>query len=240
MKGVILAGGLGTRLYPLTQVTNKHLLPVFDKPMIYYPIQTLVKAGVKDLLVIVSGPHSGAFLPILKNGREFGLSHIEYAVQTKPDGGIADALALAEDFADGENIAVMLGDNTMDDETICKSFAAFKQGAHLFLKRVSDPSQFGVPVMSKDYTISEIVEKPTTPPSAWAVIGLYLYDFKVFEYIKNCKLSARGQLEITDVNNMYIKDKNLTHSIVNGFWTDAGTFDNLFEANKYWYEKYGT
>jgi glucose-1-phosphate thymidylyltransferase len=239
MRGVILAGGLGTRLNPLTHVTNKHLLPVYDKPMIFYPIQTLVSAGIKELMIIVSGPHSGSFLPILKNGDQFGLKHIEYAYQEKADGGIADALALAEDFSDGGNIAVMLGDNTMDidSEKLKSDFEWFSGGAHVFLKEVDNPNQFGVAKVNARGRITEIVEKPTTFISNSAVIGLYLYDDSVFDIVKQCKVSARGQLEITDVNNVYINKKQMKHSVIEGFWQDAGTHENLYLANKYWYEK---
>lgn len=239
MRGVILAGGLGTRLYPLTQITNKHLLPVYDKPMIYYPIDTLVKAGIDELMVIVSGPHSGSFLPFLKNGDQLGLKHIEYAYQDKADGGIADALSLAENFADGENIAVILGDNTMDTdyEKLKSDFEWFVSGAHVFIKHVDDPSQFGVAKINSRNRITQIIEKPTTFVSNNAVIGLYLYDYKVFDIIRQCKISSRGQKEISDVNNVYIKHKEMNHSVIEGFWQDAGTYENLYLANKYWYEK---
>lgn len=246
MRGVILAGGLGTRLGDLTQVTNKHLLPVFNKPMIYYPIETLVKAGIRELMVIVSGPHSGAFLPLLKNGKQFGLNHIEYAYQDKPDGGIADALSLAEDFADGDNIAVILGDNTMDaGDRITQSFSSFKSGARIFLKEVSHPESFGVAYFkSHSDKIAAIVEKPEKNPpikaflpSAKAVIGLYLYDSQVFDLIRKTKPSSRGQLEITSINNFYLDKKQLSHEEIDCFWQDAGTYENLILANQYWYEK---
>lgn len=237
MRGVILAGGLGSRLGDLTKVTNKHLLPVYSKPMIYYPIDTLVKAGVKDLIVIVSGPHSGAFLPILKNGKQFGLDHIEFAFQEKADGGIADALALAEDFADGENIAVILGDNTMDaDKTVFNAISWFDGGAHIFLKQVPNPQEFGVAKLVNN-RITRIVEKPKTFISNEAIIGLYLFDNMVFEYAKKCVPSERGQLEITDVLNSYLAEDNLSHDHINFFWQDAGTYENLFLANKYWNDK---
>lgn len=240
MKGVILAGGLGTRLGTLTQVTNKHLLPVFDKPMIYYPIDTLVRSGIKDVMIIVSGPHTGDFIPILQNGKQFGLDHIEYAYQSRPDGGIADALALAEDFADGEKIAVILGDNTMEPDQVAPHIQSYKhyfEGAQIFLKKVPEPCHFGVPRFNDQSEIEEIIEKPSIPPSPYAVIGLYLYDNKVFDFVKTCKPSGRGQLEITDVNNLYLQNKKLTYRIIDGFWQDAGTFENLYLANKYWYEK---
>ncbi len=238
MKGIILAGGLGSRLYPLTYATNKHLLPVYDKPMIYYPIQTLVKAGIKEVLVIVSGPHSGHFIPVLKNGKDFGVEHIEFAYQEKPDGGIADALSLARYFADNEPVAVILGDNTTDAD-ISQSVKGFKEGATIFLKKVPDPNRYGVPKFDeKDSTkITEIIEKPKNPPSEYAVTGLYIYDNTVFDVIKKCKPSWRGELEITDVNNAYLKKGQINWSELKGYWLDAGTFDTLYLANKYWTEK---
>ena len=238
MKGVILAGGLGTRLYPLTHVTNKHLLPIYDRPMIYYPINTLVNAGIKDILIVTSGPHVGDFLGVLKNGKELGVSHLEYAYQEKPDGGIADALALAEDFADGGSIAVILGDNTTDAD-ISQDVQNFKEGAVLFLKQVEDPQRFGVAYFDKEDSkkIVKVVEKPENPESDMAVTGLYIYDNNVFKYAKSISPSARGQLEITDVNNEYIKDGKLYWAHLNGFWSDAGTFDSLFDANNFWHSK---
>lgn len=240
MKGVILAGGLATRLYPLTYATNKHLLPVYDKPMIYYPIQTLVKAGVTEALVVVSGPHSGHFVQVLKNGKEFGLTHLEYAYQENPKGGIADALSLAEDFADGQSIMVILADNTTDAD-IKKPISEFKEGALIFLKRVPDPQRFGVPRFNakNPQIIEEILEKPKKPPSDFAVTGLYIYDNKVFEYVKKCNPNyiGRNELEITEVNNYYIKEQKLRWAELNGYWLDAGTFDTLFQANEYWAKK---
>jgi len=238
MKGVVLAGGLGTRLYPLTYGTNKHLLPVYDKPMIYYPIQTLVNAGVRDILVVVSGPHAGHFIRVLKNGEEFGIKHLEYAYQEKPDGGIADALLLAEDFSDNQSITVILGDNTTNSD-ISEGIKNFKNGSMVYLKKVPDPERFGVPRFdSKDpKKIVEIIEKPKNPPSNYAVTGVYIYDNNVFNYIRQCKPSSRGQLEITDVNNVYIKNNQLTWSEINGYWLDCGTFDTLFMAGLYWAEK---
>ena len=240
MKGVILAGGLATRLYPVTFATNKHLLPVYDKPMIFYPIQTLVKAGIKEILIIVSGPHSGHFIRVLKNGKELGVSHLEYAYQEKPNGGIADALSLAEDFADGGPITVILGDNTTDAD-ISEEVKKFKKGAVVFLKKVPDPERFGVPKFdpNDNSKIIEIIEKPKKPPSNYAVTGVYIYDNKVFDHIKKCKPSWRGELEITDVNNYYIKDKELTWAELKGYWWDAGTFPTLLYANVYWAKKKG-
>ncbi|MBI2641150.1 NTP transferase domain-containing protein [Candidatus Roizmanbacteria bacterium] len=237
MKGVILAGGLGTRLYPLTFATNKHLLPVYDKPMIYYPIQTLVKAGIKEILVVVSGPHSGHYIHVLKNGKEFGINHLEFAYQEKPDGGIADALLLAEDFSDGKPIVAILGDNTTDAD-ISKEAKDFKNGALVFLKKVVDAKRFGVPRFDRDkQTIIEILEKPKEPPSDYAVTGLYMYDKNVFDYVRRCKSSWRGELEITEVNNFYIKAKKLRWAELKGYWLDAGTFDTLLLGNLYWAKK---
>jgi len=234
MKGVILAGGLGTRLYPLTYATNKHLLPVYDKPMIYYPIQTLVDAGIDNVLVVIGGPHSGDFIKTLKNGKELGLKKLEFAYQ-EGEGGIAQALSLAEDFADNGPLTVILGDNTTD-ANIAKTVKNFKEGSCIFIKEVPDPKRFGVPVFEGDQII-DIEEKPKTPKSNYAVTGLYLYDNKVFNYIRNIKPSNRGELEITDVNNCYIKDKKMQWAELDGFWMDAGKFETLFEVNKYWYEK---
>ena len=241
MKGVILAGGLGTRLYPLTFATNKHLLPVYDRPMVFYPIDTLVRAGITEVLIVTSGPHAGHFLRVLKNGKELGVKHLEYAYQEKPDGGIADALLLAEDFADNGNLAVILGDNTTDAD-IKKHVLAFRDGAVVFLKRITDKGQlkrFGVAVFKKDdnQKIMEIKEKPKHPQSNFAATGLYIYDKNVFNHIRNCKPSGRGEIEITDVNNQYIKNNKLSWVELEGFWSDAGTFATLFKANRYWAQK---
>lgn len=240
MKGIILAGGLGTRLYPLTHVTNKHLLPVYNKPMVFYPILTLVNAGITHILLITSGPHVGHYLGVLKNGTELGVEHLEYAYQEKPDGGIADALSLAEDFADGGPMAVILGDNTTDAD-ISEDAKTFTTGAKIFLKRVSDPNRYGVPVFDeKDKKkIVHIEEKPKNPKSNFAVTGLYMYDHTVFERIKTIEPSDRGQLEITDVNNSYVKSSNLHWSELHGYWSDAGTFKSLFLASHYWAMKEG-
>ena len=236
MKGVILAGGLGTRLYPLTHVTNKHLLPVYDKPMIFYPIETLVRAGIKDILIVTSGPHVGHFLGILKNGKELGVNHLEYAYQEKPDGGIADALSIAQDFADEGPICVILGDNTTDAD-ISDTVNNFKKGAVVFLRQVEDPERFGVPVFDENKNILKIEEKPKDPQSDMAVTGLYIFDGKVFDHINDLKPSERGQLEVTDLNNSYIKNGELAWSELQGFWSDAGTFESLFVASKFWAEK---
>jgi glucose-1-phosphate thymidylyltransferase len=240
MKGVILAGGLGTRLYPLTHVTNKHLLPVYDKPMIYYPIQTLVGAGINEILIVVSGPHVGHFLGVLKNGNELGVRHLEYAYQEKPDGGIADALSLADDFADGGSIAVILGDNTTD-ASIRAAVERFTDGATVFLKRVPDPERFGVPEFDPNdpKKVIGIEEKPAKPRSNYAVTGLYLYDNTVFDFISQCDpgYAGRGELEITQVNNFYIKAAKLHWEELDGYWNDAGTFDSLLNVSRYWAEK---
>ncbi len=240
MKGVILAGGLGTRLYPLTYATNKHLLPIYDKPMVFYPIETLVKAGITEVMVVASGPHAGHFLRVLKNGKELGLTHLEYAFQEKPDGGIADALAIAENFADGGPITVILGDNTTDAD-ISTPVKNFKDGAMVFVKKVPDPKRFGVPRFDPDdpSKIAEILEKPKDPPSDFAVTGLYIYDKNVFSYIKRCDPNyiGRGELEITQVNNFYVEAGKLRWAELNGYWLDAGTFDTLLRANNYWAQK---
>lgn len=240
MKGVVLAGGLGTRLYPLTYVTNKHLLPVYNKPMIYYPIKTLVNAGITEVLIVTSGPHVGHFLGVIKNGKELGLTHVEYAYQEKPNGGIADALALAEDFAEGKPITVILGDNTTD-ANIKQAVDNFKKGATIFLREVPDPERFGVAVFDpkNKSKVIQIDEKPTKPKSNMAVTGLYIYDATVFEYIKKCDPDyiGRGELEITQVNNFYIEAGDMTWQELNGFWSDAGTFATLFLATSHWANK---
>lgn len=238
MKGVVLAGGLGTRLYPLTHATNKHLLPVYDKPMVYYPIQTLVNAGIKDILVVAGGPHAGDFIRVLQNGKDFGIGHLEYAYQTTGDGGIADALRLAEDFADNGPITVILGDNCTDAD-ITKEVQEFKEGALIFLKEVSDPQRFGIAeVDPKDKSrIVSIIEKPKNPKSNLAVTGLYIYDSLVFHHIGQIRPSERDQLEITDVNNIYIDEGTMRWANLNGFWSDAGTFESLYRTNVYWARK---
>lgn len=238
MKGVILAGGLGTRLYPLTHATNKHLLPVYDKPMIHYPVQTLISAGIEEILVVVGGPHAGDFIRVLKNGKEFGIKHLEYAYQDAGDGGIADALKLAEDYADTDSIAVILGDNCTDAD-ISNEVRNFKEGALIFLQEVEDPHRFGIAELDPEHKtmVVGIVEKPNKPKSNLAVTGVYLYDNQVFTFIKQIKPSARGQLEITDVNNLYIKEGNLRWANLSGYWSDAGTFDSLYKTSVYWARK---
>lgn len=237
MKGVILAGGLGTRLYPLTHVTNKHLLPVYDKPMIFYPINTLVKAGIDEILIVLGGPHAGHFISVLKNGHQLGIKHLEYAYQEK-EGGIADALSLAEDFADGDSVAVLLGDNTSDAD-ILDEVKGFEKGALIFLKQVPDPKRFGIVTFdpADKSKILKITEKPAEPDSDMAVTGVYLYDNRVFDFIKKIEPSDRGELEITDVNNKYVQSGELRWGELKGYWWDAGTFDTLLEANNYWAKK---
>jgi len=237
MKGVVLAGGLGSRLYPLTHATNKHLLPVYDKPMVFYPIDTLVQAGITEVIVVTGGPHAGDFVRVLKNGKELGLGHLEYAYQ-EGHGGIAEALSLCEDFADGKSIAVILGDNTTD-ANISQAVQSFKEGAMVFLRKVPDPERFGVPAFDPQDPgrIVAIEEKPAQPKSCYAVTGLYLYDQRVFDLIHELVPSRRGELEITDVNNRYIADGLLRWAELQGFWTDAGTFESLFRANAYWAQK---
>ena len=235
MKGVVLAGGLGSRLYPLTHATNKHLLPVFDRPMIYYPIQTLVNAGITEVMVVTGGPHAGHFLAVLRNGHQLGLTHLEYAYQ-ESEGGIAEALALCEDFADGQSIAVILGDNTTDAD-IGPAVQGFERGARLFLKKVPDPERFGVPVFDSNGKIVLIEEKPEKPRSNYAVTGLYIYDRRVFDCIRQCKPSVRSELEITDVNNIYIQAGELDWVELEGFWSDAGTFESLYRTNGFWAER---
>ena len=239
MKGVVLAGGLGSRLYPLTFATNKHLLPIYNQPMIFYPIQTLVQAGIREILVVTGGPHAGHFIRVLKNGKELGLKHLEFAYQEN-EGGIAGALSLAEDFADGEAITVILGDNTTDAQ-IDPAVRKFKEGAIIFLKKVPDPERFGVAVFDKENKkrIVAIEEKPRRPKSSYAVTGLYIYDNKVFEYIRKIKPSGRKELEITDVNNFYIENGTMRWEELKGFWSDAGTFESLYRTNKYWAKKAG-
>ena len=230
LKGIILAGGLGTRLMPLTRITNKHLLPVYDKPMIYYPIQTLVNARIYEILIVTGGNSAGEFLRLLGDGKEFGLKHLNYTYQ-EGQGGIAEALGLAEHFSDNEKVIVILGDNIIE-RNIVKAVSEFERqeaGAKILLKEVPDPQRFGVPVFDGD-RIVRIEEKPERPKSKYAVTGIYMYDSTVFDIIKTLKPSGRGELEITDVNNRYIEQQTLTYSILEGWWTDAGTFESLHRA----------
>lgn len=231
MKGVVLAGGLGTRLHPLTKITNKHLLPVYNKPMILYPVECLARAGIKDVLVVTGGNDPGHFLKLLGNGTEFGLNHINYAYQ-EGNGGIADALSLAESHADGGPICVVLGDNIVEKSIkfAVDDYRSQGSGAKILLKEVPDPERFGVPVLDGDRVV-RIEEKPANPTSNYAVIGIYLYDSQVFEFIKTLTPSQRGELEITDVNNLYINQGQMSWSVLDGWWTDAGTFDSLLKAS---------
>ena len=230
MKGIVLAGGTGSRLFPLTKITNKHLLPIYDRPMIYYPIRTLVDAGIEDIMVVTGGRNSGDFLRLLANGKEFGLKHIHYTYQ-EGEGGIADALALAEHFADGHKICVILGDNIIQGNirAAAERFRRQAQGAHILLKEVADAERFGVAEVAGD-RIAGIEEKPAHPKSNYAVTGIYMYDPSVFDKIKTLVPSGRGELEITDVNNAYVREGSLTFSFLSGWWTDAGTFDSLLRA----------
>ena len=231
MKGVILAGGMGTRLMPLTKVTNKHLLPVYDKPMIYYPIQCLVNAGVDDIMLVTGGNDAGDFLRLLGNGKDFGLKDISYTYQ-EGSGGIADALRLAEHFAEGDRICVILGDNIVEGNirASADAFAKQKAGARILLKEVDDPQRFGCPAF-EGRRIVAIEEKPKHPKSRFAVIGIYMYDNTVFDIIRTLKPSGRGELEITDVNNAYLKAGTLEYDTLDGWWSDAGTFESLHRVS---------
>jgi len=226
MKGVILAGGTGSRMYPLTKVTNKHLLPVYDKPMIFYPLQTLVNAGIREIMIVSGRGHAGHFLELLGSGMEFGVQ-LTYEIQEMA-GGIAEALGLAENWVDNDPVAVILGDNIFQD-SLQSDATSFRKGAKIFLKEVPDAQRFGVAEIKGDRVIS-IEEKPKKPKSGYAVTGLYLYDSEVFSIIKTLKPSGRGELEITDVNNAYIRNGTMQYAILKGYWSDAGTFDSLLRA----------
>lgn len=232
MKGIILAGGTGSRLYPLTRVTNKHLLPVYNKPMLYYPLQTLVDAGIKDILIVTGGNNAGDFLRLLRNGKDFGLKQLSFAYQ-EGEGGIADALRLAEPFAAGGKICVILGDNILENsiQGPKERFEKQEDGALALLKQVPDPERFGTPVF-EGKRIVKIEEKPKLAGSPYAIIGVYFYDGTVFDRVRPLRPSGRGELEITDVNNSYLRDRKLEHEIIEGGWTDAGTFESLWRATK--------
>jgi glucose-1-phosphate thymidylyltransferase len=232
VKGVVLAGGLGTRLRPLTAVTNKHLLPVYDQPMVHYPIQTLVNAGITDIMVVTGGNSAGDFLKLLGNGKTFGLKHINYTYQ-EGEGGIAQALSLVEHFAGGDPVCVMLGDNIIEGNIAdaVRSYQEQGSGAKIILKKVPDPERFGVPELDGRRVI-RIEEKPKVPKSEYAVIGIYMYDGEVYDIIRTLKPSGRGELEITDVNNAYIERDEMTWEELAGWWTDAGTFESLLHASK--------
>ncbi|HEX6731903.1 MAG TPA: sugar phosphate nucleotidyltransferase [Pyrinomonadaceae bacterium] len=231
MKGVVLAGGLGSRLRPLTSVTNKHLLPVYDQPMIYYPIQTLVNAGITDIMIVTGGSSAGDFLRLLGNGKAFGLKHLNYTYQ-EGEGGIADALSLVEHFASAEPVCVVLGDNIIEGNirSAVRAYRHQGKGAKIILKKVPDPGRFGVPELEGSKVL-RIEEKPDVPKSEYAVIGIYMYDSEVFDIIRTLKPSGRGELEITDVNNAYIKRGEMSWEELEGWWTDAGTFESLLRAS---------
>jgi len=230
MKGVVLAGGIGSRLHPLTKVTNKHLLPIYDKPMIYYPIETLVDAGIRDILIVTGGKNAGDFLRLLANGKAFGLSHLDFTYQ-EGEGGIADALALAEHFADGKKLCVILGDNIVEGSIreAVDDFRRQERGAKILLREVNDAERFGVAEIVGNRIVG-IEEKPKNPKSNYAVTGIYMFDPTVFDKVRTLVPSARGELEITDVNNAYIREGTMTFSFLKGWWTDAGTFDSLLRA----------
>lgn len=237
MKGIVLAGGTGSRLYPLTRVTNKHLLPVYDKPMIYYPLQTLVEADIQDILIVTGGNGAGDFLRLLRNGKDFGLQRLNFAYQ-EGEGGIADALRLAESFASGQEVCVILGDNIIEGSIrkAREKFEAQERGAMILLKEVPDPERFGVPVFH-DGRILNIEEKPKKPGSPYAVIGIYFYDWTVFNRIRTLKPSSRAEYEITDVNISYLTEGQLAFDFLDGWWTDAGTFESLWRATSLVREK---
>ncbi len=231
MKGVILAGGLGTRLFPLTKITNKHLLPIFDRPMIYYPLETLVKAGIEDILLVTGGNNAGDFLRLLGNGKEFGLKHLNYTYQ-EGEGGIAEALSLAEYHVDRDSVVIILGDNIIEKDITraVENFRKQGKGAKILLKEVDDPERFGVAELEGDRVV-RIVEKPKVPKSNFVVTGIYMYDSQVFDIIRTLDPSERGELEITDVNNRYIEQNTMTYEVLDGWWTDAGTFESLYRAS---------
>ena len=231
MKGVILAGGLGTRLWPLTKITNKHLLPVYSKPMVYYPIECLVRAGITDIMIVTGGNSAGDFIRLLENGEEFGLKRLHYAYQ-KGEGGIAEALGLAREFAENEKVCVILGDNILERSIrpAARAFERQAEGAKVFLKKVANPRAYGIADV-KGRRITRITEKPKRPRSDLAVIGVYMYPPDVFEVIPTLKPSARGELEITDVNNHYVRAGAMTYDVVEGWWADAGeSMDSWLEA----------
>jgi glucose-1-phosphate thymidylyltransferase len=239
MKGIVLAGGLGTRLHPLTKITNKHLLPIYDKPMIYYSIRTLVNAGIREIMVVTGGNNAGDFLKLLGNGSEFGLKHLNFTYQAR-EGGIAEAVGLCEYFAEGKKIAIILGDNIIEKniKTAVSRFKKQKQGAMIFLKKVKNPGEYGVAEI-KGRRVIKIVEKPKKPISDLAVIGVYMYDNRVFDIIKTLKPSKRGELEITDVNNAYIKDELMSYEMLKGGWADAGESIDSYNDTINFVRRYG-
>jgi glucose-1-phosphate thymidylyltransferase len=232
MKGVVLAGGLGTRLYPLTKITNKHLLPIYDRPMIYYPTQMLVDAGIRDIMIVTGGTSAGEFLRLIGSGKEFGLAHIHYTYQ-EGEGGIAEALGLAEDFVDDDKVVVVLGDNILEKgiQSGVKAFARQGRGARIFLTRVAHPWEYGIACVEGD-RVTRIVEKAQDPPTDLAVIGVYMYPPDVFDIIRTLEPSLRGELEITDVNNAYIDRGEMEYEFLDGWWIDAGEdHEALLKAN---------
>ena len=231
MKGVVLAGGLGSRLHPLTKVTNKHLLPIYDRPMIHYPIRTLVKAGITDIMIVTGGQHAGEFLRLLGDGKEFGLSQLHYAYQEGEE-GIAKALSLARAFVGGDKVCTILGDNILQDDIApqVRAFADSSLGAYLFLKEIDDPQRFGVAVFDNNRRLQAVEEKPPNPKSNFAVIGVYLYNASVFDVIDTLRPSRRGEYEITDVSNYYISKGIADYHVITGWWSDAGTFESLYRA----------
>ncbi len=234
MRGIILSGGSGTRLHPLTKITSKQLLPVYSKPMIYYPLNTLIKAGIKEILIIVSPERAGDYLNLLGSGKDFGVK-FTYEIQDKPE-GLAQAFIIAENFIDKEDVTMILGDNIFSDD-FSQDIASFKSGAKIFAKEVSDPERFGVVKFDEENKAQQIVEKPKEFLSSWAVVGLYIYDHSVVEVAKNLKPSARGELEISDLNSHYLKEQKLEVAKVMGDWLDAGTFDSLLKAQNLAKEK---
>ena len=238
MKGIILAGGSGTRLRPITKYLNKHLFPVYDKPMILFPIETMKKAGIRDIIIVVDRYRSEKLVEFLGSGDDFGVS-LTYKIQEKP-GGIAQAISICErNIIESEALIVMLGDNIVFDD-LGPDISAFKRGCKIFIKQVKDPERFGVPVFSDKKEIINIIEKPKIPPSEFAVTGVYLFDYSVFQMIKQCQPSDRGELEITDVLNFYAREGSITYRILNKIWIDAGTFDSLYEASTFVKEMRGS
>ena len=238
MKGVILAGGSGTRLYPLTRITNKHLLPIYDRPMVTYAIEALVAAGVTELMLVTGGTHAGEFLRLLGNGHEYGIDRLSYAYQERA-GGIAEALGLAERFVDGDRVVVMLADNVLElsIRPAVENFSQQEEGARILLSRVENPEHLrhlGVPELDGDDRVTRIVEKPAVPPSAFAVTGIYFYEGTVFEIIPGLTPSGRGELEITDVNNWFVSQEAMEYDVLDGFWGDAGeSIDAYYAVNDF-------
>ncbi|MEN9327203.1 MAG: glucose-phosphate thymidylyltransferase, glucose-phosphate thymidylyltransferase [Candidatus Parcubacteria bacterium] len=236
MKGIILAGGKATRLRPLTKITSKQLLPVYNKPMIFYPIETLVKSGITEILIIMAPEYAGHFLNLLGSGRDFG-AKFSYEIQEEPR-GLADAFRIGKSFIGNDNVTMILGDNIFDHD-FTQSIQSFKSGAKIFAKKVDDPQRFGVVEFDANNKVLSIVEKPADPKSNYAAVGIYIYDNKVVEFARDLQPSPRGEIEITDINNMYLKKEELQVDIIDGIWEDAGTFDSLLAANLYWAKKNG-